>query len=311
MKAFVLEDFDTEPRLREDLPEPDPGNGQLVVRVQTSSLNPVDTGVVTGTLRAFADYEFPVILGRDFAGVVERAGSGAELAEGDEVFGFVPASAPNVRYGAWAELALVPPGQATTKPSGVDAAAAGAAPVAALTAMAALDAIEIREGETFLIVGATGGVGSFAVQLAKRRGAHVIAPGLPEDEGYLVDLGVDHVIDRDGDLAAQACALESDGVDGLLDTISYSPTEFDVFAAALTDGGRAASPTRAAGEGPGRHNIGGTTEGGSIERLAQLLADGALRVPVQRTYSLEEAGAALSDLQSKHTQGKLAIAVAP
>ena len=76
MKAFVLEEFDTEPRLRDDLPEPDPGDGQLVVRVQASSVNPVDTGVVAGTLRAFADYEFPVILGRDFAGVVERAGSG-------------------------------------------------------------------------------------------------------------------------------------------------------------------------------------------------------------------------------------------
>ena len=99
-------------------------------------------------------------------------------------------------------------------------------------------------------------------------------------------------------------------VDALLDTVSYSPADFDVFAAALADGGRAASPTRAAGEGPGRHNIGGTTEGGAIERLAQLLADGALRVPVQRTYPLEEAGAALSDLESKHTQGKLAIAVA-
>lgn len=310
MKAFVLEEFDTEPRLRDDLPEPDPGDGQLVVRVRASSVNPVDTGVVAGTLRAFADYEFPVILGRDFAGVVERAGSGAELAEGDEVFGFVPASTPNVRYGAWAELALVPPGQATGKPSGVDAASAGAAPVAALTAMAALDALEIREGETFLIVGATGGVGSFAVQLAKRRGAHVIAPGLPEDEGYLVGLGVDHVIDRDSDVAAQARELESGGVDALLDTVSYSPADFDLFAAALSDGGRAASPIRAAGESPGRHNIGGTTEGGAIERLAELLADGALRVPVQRTYPREEAGTALSDLESKHTQGKLAIAVA-
>jgi NADPH:quinone reductase-like Zn-dependent oxidoreductase len=311
MKAFVLEDFDAEPRLRDDLPEPDPGDGQLVVRVQASSLNPVDTGVVAGTLRAFADYEFPVILGRDFAGVVEQAGSGAELGEGDEVFGFVPASAPNVRYGAWAELALVPPRHAAAKPSGVDAAAAGAAPVAALTAIAALDALEIGDGETFLIVGATGGVGSFAVQLAKRRGAHVIAPGLPEDEGYLVGLGVDHVIDRDGDVVAQARELESGGVDALLDTVSYSPADFDVFAAALADGGRAASPTRAAGEGPARHNVGGTPEGGAIERLAELLADEALRVPIQRTYGLDEAGAALTDLQSKHTQGKLAIAVAP
>jgi len=311
MKAFVLGDFDIEPGLRDDLPEPDPGDGQLVVRVQASSLNPVDTGVVAGTLRAFADYEFPVILGRDFAGVVERAGSGAELAEGDEVFGFVPASAPNVRYGAWAELALVPPRHATAKPSGVDAAAAGAAPVAALTALAALDALEIGDGETFLIVGATGGVGSFAVQLAKRRGAHVIAPGLPEDEGYLVGLGVDHVIDRESDVVAQARELESGGVDALLDAVSYAPTDFDVFAAALADEGRAASPTRAAGEGPGRHNIGGRPDGGAIERLAELLAGGDLRVPIQRTYGLDGAGTALDDLPSKHTQGKLAIAVAP
>jgi len=310
MKAFVLEDFDSEPRVRDGLPEPDPGDGQLVVRVQSSSLNPVDAAVVAGSLRAFADYEFPVILGRDFSGVVERTGSGAEFAEGDEVFGFVPATAPNVRYGAWAELALVPPGQGTAKPSGVDLAAAGVASVAALTAMAALDALEIGNGETFLIVGATGGVGSFAVQLAKRRGARVIAPGLPEDEGYLADLGVDHLIDRDGDVVAQARELESGGVDALLDTVSYSAADFDLFAAALADGGRAASPTRAAGEGPGRHNVEASTENGALEQLARLLADGTLRVSIQQTYSLEDAGAALADLTGKHTQGKLAISVA-
>jgi NADPH:quinone reductase len=309
MKAFVLEDFDSEPRLRDDLSDPEPGEGQLVVRVHASSVNPVDNAVAGGSMRSYAEYEFPVILGRDFAGVVERAGSGADFAEGDEVFGFVQAAGPNVRYGSWAELALLPVEQAAAKPSGVDFAAAGAAPVAALTALAAIDALELEEGEPILIVGAAGGVGSFAVQLAKRAGAQVIAPGLPEDEGFLVDLGADQVIPRDGDVVAHTRELESGGVAALIDTVHYSRDEVEVYEAALAEGGRVASPIRAAGEGPGRHNIGGSTENGALERLATLLTDG-LTVPIQRTYPLEQAGEALTDLPAKHTQGKLAVAVA-
>jgi NADPH:quinone reductase-like Zn-dependent oxidoreductase len=176
--------------------------------------------------------------------------------------------------------------------------------------MAAIDALELKEGEAILIVGATGGVGCFAVQLAKRAGAHVIAPALPEDEGFLVDLGVDHVIPRDGDVVGQTRELEGGGVAALIDTVSYTPEDLDAYAAALAEGGRAASPTRAAGEGPGRHNIHGSAADGALDRLAQLLVDG-LNVPIQRTYPLEQAGAALADLKAKHTQGKLAVAVAP
>jgi NADPH:quinone reductase-like Zn-dependent oxidoreductase len=216
-----------------------------------------------------------------------------------------------VHGGSWTELVSVPAEQAARKPDGVDFAAAGAAPVAGLTAMAAITALDPQEGETVLIIGAAGGVGAFAVQLARRAGAHIIAPGLPEDEGFLVDLGVDHVISRDGDVVAQTRELEDGGAAALLDTVSRSPEEFEVHAAALADGGRAASPVRAAGEGPGRHNVGGSTEGGALEELAQLLEEGALKVPIQRTYPLDEAGAALADLPGKHTQGKLAIAVAP
>jgi NADPH:quinone reductase-like Zn-dependent oxidoreductase len=309
MKGFVLDGFDSEPRLSDDLPEPVPGEGELAVRVRSSSANPVDNAVAGGSMRDYAEYEFPVILGRDFAGVVERAGSGADFSEGDEVFGFVQAVGTNVQYGSWAELALVPVEQAAAKPSGVDFARAGAAPVAALTAVAAVDALELEQGEPILIVGAAGGVGSFAVQLAKRAGAHVIAPGLPEDEGFLVDLGADHVIPRDGDVVAHTRELESGGVAALIDTVDYSRDEVQAYEAALAEGGRVASPIRAAGEGPGRHNIGGSTENGALEQLARLLTDG-LTVPIQRTYPLEQAGEALADLPAKHTQGKLAVAVA-
>src|SRR3954454_21882927 len=309
MKGFVLEDFDSQPRLRDDLSDPEPGEGELAVRVRASSVNPVDNAVAAGMLRGMADYEFPVILGRDFAGIVEKAGEGVDsAAAGDEVFGMVAPAAPNVHNGSWAELALVPAGSASRKPAGVDFASAGAAAVAGLTGVAAVDALDLQEGETILIVGAAGGVGSFATQLARRAGAHIIAPGLPEDERYLVDLGVDHVIPREGDVAAQTRELESGGVAALIDTVSRSPEELEIYAAALADGGRVASPLNAAGDGPGRHNVSGSPEGGALERLAQLLEDG-LRVPIQRTYPLEDAGAALADLPGKHTQGKLAIAV--
>jgi NADPH:quinone reductase len=311
VKAFVLEDFDSEPRLREDLPDPEPGDGELVVRVSASSVNPVDNAIAGGMMRDFAEYRFPVVLGRDFAGVVERVGAGVDSFQaGEEVFGFAPTTDPDVHGGAWTDLAAVPAGQAGHKPGGVDFAAAGAAPVAGLTAMAAIAALDPQDGETVLIIGAAGGVGSFAVQLARRAGAHIIAPGLPEDEGFLVDLGVDHVIPRDGDVVAETRELEDGGVAALLDTVSRSPEELEVYAAALADGGRVASPVRAAGEGPGRHNVGGSAEGGALDELARLLDKGALRVPIQRTYVLDEAGAALTDLPGKHTQGKLSISVA-
>src|SRR3979490_363916 len=102
MKAFVLEDFDTEPRLRDDLPDPEPGDGQLVVRVRASSVNPVDNAVAGGMMRGMAEDEFPGILCRDFAGVVERVGAGVDSFEsGEEVFGFVPATDPDVHNGSW------------------------------------------------------------------------------------------------------------------------------------------------------------------------------------------------------------------
>src|SRR3954447_3611906 len=303
MKAITLDDFDSEPRLRDDLPEPEPGEGQITVQVHASSVNPVDAAVAGGMMRDFAEYRFPVILGRDFAGVVEGVGPGVDsFKAGDEVFGFAPAINPDVHEGSWTELALIPDGQAARKPEGLDFAVAGAAPVAALTAVAAVKALELREGDAVLIVGAAGGVGSFAVQLAKRVGAHLIAPALPEDESYLVDLGVDHVIPRDGDIAAEARALAVGGVDALIDTVSRSPEELEVYAAALTDGGRVASPVSAAGEGPGRHNVSGSAEGGALEELAQLLEEGVLRAAIQRTYPLDEAGVALADLPGKHMQ---------
>jgi NADPH:quinone reductase-like Zn-dependent oxidoreductase len=303
MKAIIVPGFGEAPQLRDDVPVPAPGDREALVRVQASSINPVDNAIAAGMLDGMFEHEFPVILGRDYAGVVEQVGSGVTgLAPGHPVFGFVLHANPTVRDGSWAELIKVGDNAARV-PEGVDVAAAGAAPLAGITAVAAIDALQVTSGDRVLIVGATGGVGGFAVQLAARAGATVIAPALPEDEEYLRRLGVTELVERDGDLSGL------DPVDALIDLVSYTPDALNANAAALKPGGRAASPIGAAGDGPGRANVMAVPSPENLTRLAGLLADGTLRVPVQRTYDLAQAGEGLQALATTHTQGKLALSI--
>jgi NADPH:quinone reductase len=310
MRAITLESFDSDPTLQ-DIPTPQIAPNEVLVGVRASSVNPMDNAIASGMLRDMVDHEFPIVLGRDFSGVVEQAGSAvSNLSEGDEVFGFVPGMGPTVHNGSWAELIAVPESIATRKPDDIDAASAGAAPMAAITALSALDALGVSEGDTVLIVGANGGVGSFAVQLADDAGATVIAPALPEDEEYLRELGVSEVLDRDADLAALVHERYPEGIEALLDLVSYAPEGFDTHAEVLKDDGRGASPLSAAGEGSERHNVGAVPSQENLQRLARLLEARTLWVPVQRTYELEQAGEGLRALATEHTQGKWAIRVA-
>jgi NADPH2:quinone reductase len=280
----------------------------VLVRVHASSVNPIDGAIAEGALKDMLPHEFPVTLGRDFAGVVEAVGEGVVgVSEGDGVLGFVPAMAPPVHNGAWAKLIAVARDTVAHRPEGVDIAAAGAAPLAADTAILCVDALELAKGDTVLVVGATGGVGSAAVQLAVAAGATVIAAGLPEDDDFLRGLGVTATVPREGDVAAAVRNLRPGGIDAIVDTVSYTPGTHD---AALADGGRVASPVNGAGEGPGRTNVMSTASPELLRRVAQLLADGTLRVPIQRTYDLPQGLDGLQELGSSHTQGKLAIRVA-
>jgi NADPH2:quinone reductase len=255
-------------------------------------------------------HEFPVLVGRDYAGVVEQVGAGVTgYAAGDAVFGFVPGMSPGVHHGSWAELIVVPQDQVAHLPDGVDLAQAGAAPLAGVTALAVHDALGLTEGDTVLVVGANGGVGSIAVQLAAA-GATVVAPGLPEDHDYLRGLGVAEVLDRNSDVAAQVRERHPEGVDALADFASRSPDQLNTYAAVVREGGRIASSAGAAGQGPGRTNVMAVPAAATLERLAGLLADGTLRVPIQASYPLAQVDQALKTLGGQHTQGKVAITVA-
>ena len=292
----------------EEVSDPSAGAGELLVRVQASSVNPVDNAIAVGMLKDMVAHEFPVTLGRDFAGTVERAGDGVDgVSAGDEVLGFVAAMVPAVGAGSWAEAIAVPASGVVRRPDGVALDTAGAAPLAAITAMLCVDALGLSAGDAVLIAGATGGVGTIAVQLATAAGATVIAPGLPDDEDFLRGFGVSEIVPREGDVTAAVRERVPGGVDAVIDLVNYAPGSYD---AALKDGGRVSSATGAAGDGPGRTNVMSTPAPELLARLASLLGDGALRIPIQRSYELAEAVEALHALGAEHTQGKIAIRVA-
>jgi NADPH:quinone reductase-like Zn-dependent oxidoreductase len=306
MRAFTLDGFDTQPSLR-DLPEPDITAEELLVNVHASSVNPVDAFIAAGYLQQYSEYEFPVTLGRDFAGVVERVGSGVTAyAAGDEVFGYVRAASPNVHRGSWADLIAVPEDvEIVAKPRNIDFAHAGAAGLTGVSAIAAFDALALTERSTVLVVGAAGGVGSLFIQLAASAGAHVIAAAAAEDEDFLRELGVAEIVDRSGDVAAAVREAHPDGVDAILDVVSQEPD-----ASLLKSEGRLASTLAAAGDGPGRSNVMAEPTRANLQRLAELLDAGTLRVYIQRSDALDEAAEALGALQATHTQGKLGLSIA-
>src|SRR3954447_23124402 len=309
MRAVTVNGPDTRPALREDVLEPTPAENEVLVRVQASSVNPVDNSIAAGMLAQMGvEYEYPVTLGRDYAGTVEQTGAGTSgFQPGDHVFGFLVHANPTAHDGTWSELLTVTEEiSIAAVPDGVDLPTAGAAPLAGITAITAVDALDLSDGHVVLVAGATGGVGSLAVQLAVKAGATVIAPAPPQDEKFLRGLGVSEIVPREGDVAAAVRERFPDGVDALLDLVNYAPGTYE---AALKDGARIASPTGAAGEGPGRTMVMAAPTADNLQRLGALLADGTLHVPVQATYPLAQAPDALAVLTSQHTQGKLAIEV--
>ncbi|MEU0250406.1 NADP-dependent oxidoreductase [Streptomyces sp. NPDC006235] len=308
MRAVTVSEFGTPPVVRDDVPEPVTGTRQVMVRVRASSVNWLDVDVTQGIFAETAPGSPLITLGRDFAGIVEAVGEDVRTVEvGDEVFGTVPMGA-SVHDGAWAEFIATGEHTLIRRPSAVDTATAGVAALAATTAVMTIDALDLAPGDTVLVVGATGGVGGIAVQLARAAGATVLAPGLPEDEEYLSGLGVSEVLPRGDGVIAAVRKQHPGGVDALLDAVTAY--EITPFADVVRDGGRIASPADAAGYGPGRTNVthGPCTE--ILQRVARHLVDGTITIPIQESYDLADAPKALEALTAHHTRGKIAVRVA-
>lgn len=203
IKALVLESFEKPPSV-EDLPAPEPGAGELLVRMRAASINNWDVVVASGVMREHMTYQLPTVIGMDVAGVVESVGDGVDgLTAGDRVFGTMGMKGA-LHDGSFAELATPQAGALALAPDGLEDEAAGSLGVAATTAKSAVDVVGPADGATILVVGATGGVGTFAIQLAAMAGAHVIASARAGDEDFVTSLGAAETVDYAGDLALRS-----------------------------------------------------------------------------------------------------------
>jgi NADPH:quinone reductase-like Zn-dependent oxidoreductase len=309
MKAVVLAAFDTAPELAE-IEAPTPGEGEVRVKVRAASINGFDLAVANGYLKGMMEHRFPVVLGKDFAGIVDAVGTGVdEFQKGDRVFGVV--TKPYLGDGSFAEFVTVPAAIGIAKlPDSVDIIEAAGLGLAGTAAIDTFDAAEIGAGATVLIAGATGGVGSQAVQLAVRAGAVVIGTAHSADDVALVTgLGASGTVDYTGDVVAQVLESYPEGVDVVL----HFAGDPSALVSAVRRGGRLVStlvqsPDQVPADGVQVVPVFANPSPSTLQRLAQNQAEKHTAVTVQRVYDLDHAVDALRDFTGG-TLGKLVVAI--
>ncbi|WP_062895976.1 NADP-dependent oxidoreductase [Mycobacterium avium] len=310
MRAFVLDDFGVPPRLAE-MPVPMPQTGEIQVYVQASSVNSFDSMLVAGWLKAMYPHEFPVVLGKDFAGTVSKLGEGVdEFQVGDRVFGVVVR--PRLTDGGgFAEYAITSASVGVAPvPEGLSLDVAGVVGLAGSTAAAAVDSIGENAEGIVLVSGATGGVGVFVVQMLVARGARVIATAASQPGADMVrELGAETVVDYRDDMSARVKELRPSGVDAVV----HLAGDAVELAELIVEGGVLASPMHIDPMQMHRRDIDIQSVTAQPDRqlldwLAAEVNHGNFRVPVTRTYQFGELSEALSDFASGKT-GKLAVAL--
>ncbi|MFG1605073.1 NADP-dependent oxidoreductase [Actinoplanes sp. NPDC049265] len=309
MRALHVPAAGESPRIG-DLEIPAVTEGTVLIRVLAAGLNPLDNAIAAGALAALMPHAYPLVLGRDAAGVVEAVGAGVDhVKPGDEVLGHVTLTPP-IQAGTLAEYALLPAVAVTPKPATLDFVQAAALPLAAAAAAQAVDAIDARPGQTVLVSGASGGIGSFAVQLLAARGATVVATG--RDAGRLTRLGATTVVDRAaGPVDEQVLAAYPGGVDALVTL--FGRAEADVPLAAVRRGGKVSTlaqvPSGDAGTAAGitvtkiMTKAVGTVTG----PLAEQAAAGTLTVDVGAVLPLDQALDGLAAIAAGRAQGKTVV----
>ena len=310
MKAVAVVEHGAPARLVE-LPKPEPGPGQLLVRMQAAGLNPFDGKKASGR---FGELVLPFIAGTDGAGMVEAVGPGVTgFSVGDRVFGRLGDSA----HGTFAEYSVsAHDGVVARIPDEVDAVVAAALPVAGLAALGLLRALALSPGDTLLIVGATGGVGSFLVQLAAQAGLDVIATARPELAAHMQQLGARLTVDHTSTIEVQQ-QLAAQGIDHLQAVADLAGARelVDALADVIVPGGTAGSiaggvdEEKLAAWNITAFNFRRKATATELEELIALVAKGELRVVIDRELTLTDAPEALVECIHNHLHGKTVLRI--
>jgi NADPH:quinone reductase-like Zn-dependent oxidoreductase len=285
-----------------EVEDPVAGPGQLLIRVRAAGINPGEAKIREGMLHERWPATFPSGQGSDLAGVVEAVGDGADgFQPGDEVIGFTDNRASQ------AELVAIDAENATRRPAGVSWEVAGGLFVVGATAWAAVRAVHLSEGDTVVVSGAAGGVGSLAVQLARRAGATVIGLASEHNHEWLRRHGVVPVTYGDG-VAERVRAATPDGVDAFIDTVGAPYVELALELGVAPD----RIDTIADFAAVERHGV--MAEGnamgasaGTLAELAALIDEGALELPIAASYPLDQVRDAYAELERNHTHGKIVL----
>lgn len=283
-----------------DLPDPEPGPGQVRVRVRAAGVQPVDTALRRG-VPIGPPLPEPRIPGNDFAGTVDRVGEGVgDFAVGDPVLGWAWTS-------CYAEYAVVGADRCVPKPEGMPWEEAGVLPSSAQTAHTALEDLGVGEGDTLLVHAAAGGVGTFAVQLARVLGARVIGTCGPANDGYLASLGAVPVRHGPG-LADRVRALAPEGVDAALDMVGGDTLRLSVDL--VGDPGRVGTLVdHAQALRLGAPGLRSRPRADRLAGIVDLYTKGELRVHVSHALPLHEAARAHRLCETRRTRGKIALLV--
>ena len=304
MKAVQFDDYGGVEVLEvRDVPRPEPGPGQVLVAVRAAGINPSEGAIRTGRVRDFFPATFPSGQGSDLAGVVEKVGPGVTgVAVGDEVIGYTDHRASQAEY------VLVEAVNLTPKPPEVPWEVAGALFVAGATGVATVRAVAPAAGEAVVIAGAGGGVGVFAVQLAVRTGARVIALASERHHAWLRERGAIPVAYGDGVSERITAAAGNTPVAAFIDLVGNGYVELALELGIATD------RIDTIVDFPATQKHGVKFEGGAaaasaatLAELAEAIAAGDLVVPIQSTYPLADIRAAFTELEAGHTAGKIVL----
>jgi NADPH:quinone reductase-like Zn-dependent oxidoreductase len=291
----------------EDLPRPEFGEEELLVKVMAASVNPVDYKIREGKYPPVKADKLPYVPGRDIAGVVEACGGLVDdWKRGDAIFAML-----GIEHGGYAEYAIVKDAEAAPKPCSLDFVAAASVPLAGLTAWQGLFRYgELKAGQRVLIHGGAGGVGHFAIQFAKVRGAYVITTVSGQHIDFVRGLGADEVIDY----KAQRFEDVVKDVDLVYDLIGGETQErsWNVLRRGGAMVSTLAEPSQEKARAHGVRAMRYTCKenGGELEEIGRLIDEGKVKPKIARTFGLAEAASAQDFVEQGHTEGKVVLKIA-
>src|SRR5712692_2998421 len=296
MRAFAIDEFGNSGSVHEE-PTPEPEAGEVRVKVEAAAVNPFDNVVLKGFMKDRMEHHFPLIPASDLSGTIDSVGSGVDQWKvGDKVFG--QTGKISIGHGSLAEFATASAGTIARRPASIDPELGAALPLAGVSALMCVEPMSLKWGDVVVVMGAAGGIGGFAVQMAKHAGAKVIAVTREVNADYVRGLGADEVVDYSTqDVVERVRKAHRDGIAGVIHTAGDAET-LGGLAALVHEGGHVVSMTGAAKvEDLAKRvvtgiNVGTQVTTAALEKLAAMVDAGAVKRPQIKTFKLDQAGAA-------------------